>query len=175
MLPDTPLTDGQVLLRPWRPEEAGWYVAQSRDAEILRWTNESPTLDEATARAAIEDMLATRAHAGLVITDAATGALLGNAGLARDVGAAVGKLAYWVAPAARGRGVATRAVRLLIDWAWQCELDRVELWAHLDNVGSQRVAERAGLHRERVEQGGKQVKGETWDVVHYGLARPAGT
>jgi hypothetical protein len=34
------------------------------------------------------------------------------------------------------------------------------------------VAERAGLHRSRVEPAGQQVKGETWDVVWYALDRP---
>jgi RimJ/RimL family protein N-acetyltransferase len=100
-------------------------------------------------RAAIEDMLTTRAHAGLAITDAATGALLGNAGLA--VGEpGVGEISYWVAADARGRGAATRAVRLLVDWAWQCGLRRVQLHARVENVGSQRVAEKAGLRRVRV-------------------------
>lgn len=172
MLPDTPLSDGVVSLRPWSSDDAEWYVQRSRDPEIQRWTNEPPDLDAAAARAAIADMLATRAHAGMVITDAATGELLGNAGLAPTDGASTGKIAYWVAAEARGRGVAARAVRLLTAWAWDCGLDRLELWAHVDNVASQRVAERAGFRRERVERAGKVIKGETWDVVWYALDRP---
>jgi RimJ/RimL family protein N-acetyltransferase len=170
MLPDAPLTDGVVTLRPWRPEEADWYAAQTADPEIQRFTAEQPDLAPATVRAAIEEMLATRAHAGLVITDAVTGALLGNAGLAPGDDPGVGQLAYWVAATARGRGVATRAVRLLVDWAWRCGMHRVRLWAHVENVGSQRVAERAGLHRDRLESG-RRVKDESWDVVWYDLAR----
>lgn len=173
MLPDIPLTDGIVCLRQWGPDDADWYVERSRDAEIQRWTNEPPDLTVDAARSAFEELLRTRAHAGLVITDAATGERLGNAGLAPAGDARTGKLAYWVAAEARGRGVATRAVRLLTDWAWRCGLDRVELWAHVDNVGSQRVAERAGLRRARVEPAGQVVKGETWDVVWYELDRPA--
>jgi RimJ/RimL family protein N-acetyltransferase len=172
VLPDVPLTDGVVTLRPWRPDEADWYAAQTVDPEIQRFTAELPDLAPAAVRDAIEDMLAARAHAGLVITDAATGELLGNAGLAAGEEPGVGHLSYWVAAPARGRGVATRAVRLLVDWAWRCGMRRVRLWAHVDNVGSQRVAERAGLHRERVETG-HPVKDETWDIVWYDLARSA--
>lgn len=172
MLPDSALTDGIVTLRHWHPDDAEWYVEQSRDAEIQRWTNEPPDLTVAYVREVIEELLRTRAHAGLAITDAATGELLGNAGLAPGDEPGTGKLAYSVAPAARGRGVATRAVRLLVEYAWELGLDRVELWAHVGNVGSQRVAERAGLHRDRVEPAGKEVKGETWDVVWYALDRP---
>jgi ribosomal-protein-alanine N-acetyltransferase len=174
VLPDVPLTDGTVTLLPWRSEHAQWYVEQSVDADIQRFTNEPPDLDAAAVRGAIEEMHRTRAHAGMVITDAVTGKLLGNAGLAPGDDGDTGKIAYWVAAGARGRGAASRAVRLLTDWAWECGLRRVELWAHVDNVASQRVAERAGLRRERVEPAGRVVKGETWDIVWYGLERPAG-
>jgi RimJ/RimL family protein N-acetyltransferase len=47
----------------------------------------------------------------------------------------------------------------------------VRLWAHLDDVGSQRVAERAGPRRGHVETG-HPVKNEAWDIVWYDLARP---
>lgn len=173
MLPDVPLTDGVVTLRPWRVEEADWYVAQVSDPPIQRFTGEPPDLTPAAVRAAIADMLATRAHAGMAITDAATGELLGNAGLAPKE-AGLGEVSYWVSAPARGRGAATRAVRLLVDWAWECGLRRVQLHTRADNVGSQRVAERAGFCRDRVELAFRVVKGESWDVVWYGLERPAG-
>jgi RimJ/RimL family protein N-acetyltransferase len=47
---------------------------------------------------------------------------------------------------ARGRGVATRAVRLLSDWAVrELGLTRVEILVHEDNAPSLRVAEKAGF------------------------------
>ena len=116
MLPEIPLDDGVVTLRPWRVEEADWYVAETADPEIQRFTTEPPDLDPAAVRAAIEDMLASRGHAGLVITDAVTGQLPSNAGLAPGPDAGVGEVSYWVAAGARGRGVATRAVPL-VGWA----------------------------------------------------------
>ena len=168
--PDGPLTDGVVTLRPWAPEDAPWYVEQARDPEILRFTAEPADLDEPAVRTAIEEMLRTRVAYGVVVTDAATGELLGNAGLApaKDDPDA-GSLAYWLAPAARGRGAATRAVRLLVDWAREIGMTRVELWAHLDNVDSQRVAERAGFTRGRVVED-HVVKGESWRIVYYDLS-----
>jgi RimJ/RimL family protein N-acetyltransferase len=171
VLPDSPLTDGRVLLRPWQLEDADWYVRAARDPEILRWTNERPDLTAEQVREAIAAMHATRGHAGMLVTAAATGERLGNAGLAPgDPG--VGRIAYWVAAEARGRGVATRSVRLLVEHAWRLGLRRVELWAHVDNQASQRVAERAGLRRDRVQRGLVTSKG-AWDVVWYGLDRPS--
>ena len=62
-----------------------------------------------------------------------------------------GEIGYIVGPAARGRGVATRALQLLTDWGFSSlGLLRIELWIEPTNVGSERVAERAGYAREGV-------------------------
>jgi RimJ/RimL family protein N-acetyltransferase len=171
-MPPAPLSDGTVTLRAWRPEDADWYAEQSREAEIQRFTTESPDLDAQTVRDAIERFAAAGTHASLVITDAGSGALLGNIGLAPgdDVGTA--SLSYWVAAAVRGRGVASRSVRLLVDWGWQLGLDRIELYAHVENIGSRRVAETAGFRFIRVEPAAKTVKGRRWDVAWYAVDRP---
>jgi RimJ/RimL family protein N-acetyltransferase len=52
------------------------------------------------------------------------------------------ELGYMVAPAARGRGVATEALRLLTEWAFGLGMLRAELHISVDNVASKRVAER---------------------------------
>jgi RimJ/RimL family protein N-acetyltransferase len=61
------------------------------------------------------------------------------------------ELGYVVAPEARGRGVARRALQLLTEWAFS-ELGalRIELRIAVDNRASSRVAERAGYVREGV-------------------------
>jgi RimJ/RimL family protein N-acetyltransferase len=61
------------------------------------------------------------------------------------------ELGYVVAPSARGRGVATDALRLLTEWAFS-ELDalRIELWIDVLNEPSKRVAQRSGYVREGV-------------------------
>jgi RimJ/RimL family protein N-acetyltransferase len=62
-----------------------------------------------------------------------------------------GEIGYVVGRAARGRGVATRALRLLTDWGFsQLRLKRIELWIDVSNSGSERVAERAGYVPEGV-------------------------
>lgn len=61
------------------------------------------------------------------------------------------ELGYIVAPSARGRGVATEALRLLTHWAFE-ELDmlRLELLIGSANEPSKRVAERNGYRREGI-------------------------
>jgi RimJ/RimL family protein N-acetyltransferase len=56
-----------------------------------------------------------------------------------------------VAPEARGRGVARRALELLTDWTFsELGVERIELRIAADNPASSRVAERAGYVREGV-------------------------
>jgi RimJ/RimL family protein N-acetyltransferase len=63
-----------------------------------------------------------------------------------DRAAGTGEIGYWVAREARGRGVASRAVRLVRDWAASAlGLTTIEIEAHEDNLGSQAVARAAGF------------------------------
>ncbi len=60
-----------------------------------------------------------------------------------------GEIGYWTAPAARRRGVASRAVALLRDWAAaEPGLTLIEILVHRDNVASHGVPPRAGFERE---------------------------
>lgn len=62
-----------------------------------------------------------------------------------------GEIGYVTGAAARGKGVATRTLRLLTDWGFsQLGLERIELWIDVTNKGSERVAERAEYVREGV-------------------------
>jgi RimJ/RimL family protein N-acetyltransferase len=58
------------------------------------------------------------------------------------------EIGYCVLAAARGRGVATEALRRVTDWAFAQGVLRTELIISPDNVGSKRVAERAGYTYE---------------------------
>ena len=81
------------------------------------------------------------------ILDEGDGRFLGFAAAVRiEPEAQTAELGYMVAAPARGRGVASAALRELSDWAFR-ELGalRLELLIGVDNVGSRRVAERAGF------------------------------
>ncbi len=58
-------------------------------------------------------------------------------------------LGYWLVPSARGRGLASRAVRVLVRWALaEVGLARVEAFVEPSNAASMRVLESAGFQRE---------------------------
>jgi RimJ/RimL family protein N-acetyltransferase len=60
---------------------------------------------------------------------------------------------YWLARQARGRGVATRALRLIVDWTLATtSIIRCELYTDVDNERSGRVALRAGFEVEGIRR-----------------------
>jgi RimJ/RimL family protein N-acetyltransferase len=144
------LRDGDLVLRPKRLEDVDAITAACQDPEIPRWTLVPSPYTRADAEAFLvrsAEEEAAGASANLLAVDAHDGTLLGSfsvMGLDREPG--YGEIGYWVAAEARGRGVATRAVRLLSEWAVrELGLTRLELLAHKDNAPSRRVAEKAGF------------------------------
>ena len=53
---------------------------------------------------------------------------------------------YWVAKHARGEGVATSALEMMCQWAFQTlDLSAIVLYTLIGNCASQRVAEKSGF------------------------------
>lgn len=83
-------------------------------------------------------------------------------------------IGYWVLGRARGRGLATRAVVLLVRWAIEdTGMGRIEALVEPDNVPSQRVVEHAGFHREGHLRAylDLQPDGRRGDALVYSLLR----
>jgi RimJ/RimL family protein N-acetyltransferase len=175
-LPDPPLRDGDISLRPWRPDDVPAIVAACQDPEIPRWTLVPSPYSEDDARLWLAAQSAARRggrRVELAIVDGAD-RLLGSIAIARSADARAGEVGYWVAAEARGRGIATRAVRMLAGWAFaQLGLERIELLAEPGNRASQRVAEAAGFTRERLLVAHREQKGSLRDFYLYALARSA--
>src|SRR5256714_5440219 len=62
------------------------------------------------------------------------------------------ELAYLAREAGRGRGLMTRAVRLLCDTLLDAGVGRLEVRTHPDNEASQRLGERCGFRQEGRER-----------------------
>ena len=82
--------------------------------------------------------------------------------------AKTGELAYVVAPEARGRGLAPRALRVVGEWAFaELGLQRLQLRIEPENEVSHAVALRAGYQREGTLRSAFVVRGRRADVVMY--------
>jgi RimJ/RimL family protein N-acetyltransferase len=150
MAPDVPrLDDGVVALRLPARGDIDAIVEACQDPEIPRWTRVPKPYTREHAVEFLERSARTwkqGTDAPFVIVDSDTGELLGAVGIHRlggeDNGPEVG---YWLKREARGRGIATRALRLVTDWARRTSGARILLQADVRNVASRRVAEKAGF------------------------------
>jgi RimJ/RimL family protein N-acetyltransferase len=141
-----------------------------QDPEIPRWTSVPSPYGDQDARAFIAStMSAGRPELSLAVEDCSSGALIGAVGL-RLPAPGVGEVGYWVAAPARGRGVATRAVRLVCAWAFEkLPLARIQLHTLPGNEASERVAERAGFTREGLLRSFAEMKGKRVDITMFSL------
>jgi [ribosomal protein S5]-alanine N-acetyltransferase len=171
--PEPPLGDGAVALRPWEPGDLEAMVTICRDPDVARYTRVPDPYSKADARAWMDAQPARLAEGdgvALAIVEGG-GAAVGSVGLRVDPSDRdIAEAGYMVAPAARGRGVATTALRLVSRWGLRdLDLARVQLSTHVDNAASQRVAERAGFRREGVLRAWEEIRGARIDLVMYSL------
>jgi RimJ/RimL family protein N-acetyltransferase len=139
-------SDAGVHLRSWQTADAEWYVG-ARDEEVFRWTTERRVLTVAETEAAIQAVNDSDRVFSFAIVETKGNEILGSISLVRDEdNAATGEAMYWLTASARGRGIATKALRLLCRWAFADEeFNRILLKAHAGNLRSHRVAERVGF------------------------------
>ena len=147
--PDPPLSDGVITLRAKARTDVDALTAACQDPEIPRWTLVPFPYrreDALSWLAATELELDAGFAINWLAVDEADRLLasIGLMGIDREQG--TGEIGYWVAREARGRGVATRAVRLVCDWAAsELGLTTLELVIHEHNAPSHAVARAAGF------------------------------
>ncbi len=170
-VPDQPtLTDGTVVLRPWRDDDVEAARVQ-HDEEMAYWfefPRVVPTSER--MREAIDEWRQHYADDRRIVSFAVErdGAIVGSAEV-RQTAEGNGLLSWALYPEHRGRGTAVRGVRLLVAYAFdQLGLPRVEAYVHPDNTRSLRVATRAGLRREGVVRGRAPFHGDPADAVLLG-------
>ncbi|HEX6873371.1 MAG TPA: GNAT family N-acetyltransferase [Micromonosporaceae bacterium] len=148
------IRDAGLVIRPWQAGDADAVWRACQDPDIQRWTN----VPRPYLREHAEGFVTThteRAWAGggdapLGVFDANSGELLGAHGLISRSGH-VAEIGYWVAPWARGRGVATAATRAVATWCLDVLGVRRLVWrAEVGNHASRLVAERVGFRLEGV-------------------------
>lgn len=121
--PEVGISDGAVLLRPWRDSDVPQMVAACSDPEIPLWTAVPDPYTEKDARAWVRGKPVAVEPPGDRISFAVADAeddsrLLASMSIQRVFRGGNGEIGYWAAPWARGRGVTTKAVRLLARWSF---------------------------------------------------------
>lgn len=163
-----------VVLQPWETSMADRLVVAANDREIARYMRDSfpqpYTADDAGHWLAIaRDEIPVMNYA-VVFEDELVGGVGGTALEAEETG--VVEISWWLNPHYWGRGITTAAVRALIDEMFtRSGVER--LWATVmaPDVGSCRVAEKAGMHLEGVASLHYLKAGVRHDRLNYGLIR----
>jgi RimJ/RimL family protein N-acetyltransferase len=172
--PDPPLEDDVVALRGWRTTDAPDITRMFQDRTALEWTRAPAPYREGDARQWLASLPAQMRRGDalpLAVTDPADGSLLASIEL-RMRGEGRAELGYVVAAWARGRGVGTRALRMLAQWAFETlRLERLELLVQPGNEASLALGERVGFTREGLLRSHSLVRGERKDMVMMSLLR----
>jgi RimJ/RimL family protein N-acetyltransferase len=172
--PEPPLSDGVVSLRRWHgQDDVAWVHEGVLDPDVPRFTSIPPdhTVEGVAAwLAGREADFVMGRQAAFAVVDAVTGDPLGSIGVVRadihDPGCA--EVGYWVVRAARGRGVATRAVRLIVPWAFETmAIGRMQLTVNEDNLPSRRVAAKSGFREEGLLRALREHQGGRVDLLMY--------
>jgi RimJ/RimL family protein N-acetyltransferase len=83
------------------------------------------------------------------------------------------EIGCWLEPSATGRGLITKAVRVLIDWALVTRgLHRVEWHCRPDNVQSSNVARRLGMTLDGTMRASYPWKGIRHDTEVWSMLAP---
>lgn len=185
MPPETPpiLSDGRLTLRPPASSDALDILEGCQDPEIIRWTTVPSPYDISDARTFLNDRLTPTQwwrNPTWVITEA-DNRWIGTVDLRPD-GAGAAEIGYMIAPAQRGRGVGTAAIRLACTWALtQWGLEVITWKALLGNEASRALARRVGfrIHSEPLRLGlahrGERVDSWYGELLASDLAPPAAT
>lgn len=156
--PPTPLlSDGVVTLRTWgKKGDVEAITTACNDRTIAEFLDMIPSpYTEEDAReyiASCRDGWANGTLTNFAITETASGEPVGSIGVRwLDPEQGVAEVGYWVAAGARGKGVCTRALRLVTRWVIEEHgVERVQLRADEQNPASRKVAENAGFTQEGI-------------------------
>ncbi len=173
----TGLTEGSILIRPFRAgdEDALYEAVRESMAEVsvwLPWCHSDYSIEES------REFIASRELASqgdewysFGIFDKDSGRFLGGVGI-NFINRVhrLANLGYWVRTSAAGHGVATTATRLAARFGFEeVGLQRIEIVAAVDNIASQRVAEKSGAKREGLLRKRLWFRGRSLDAVLFSL------
>jgi RimJ/RimL family protein N-acetyltransferase len=168
-----------LRLEPFTAAHLPEFTVLARDPDVLRFTRfPDPPQDAFPAQwlARYEAGREDGTKEAFAILGAGGGSALLGVALAVEIdrAARAAELGYLTGPAARGRGIATEALRQLTRWARDEQgLQQLTLIIDAENAGSRKVAERAGYALVRVDRDAEIKPGRRGDLVVYELPADA--
>jgi len=175
------LTTARLRLRPLRDDVAAAIAAGAGDHRVARYLLQVPSpYPLSLARRWLRHRRewwsqgrgVTFAICAVPPTDDAPDDLIGTTSLRRFVRDRRAELGYWLIAPVWGRGLATEAVRAVIDYGF-VGLGLARIYAQVlgGNVASERVLDKLGMQREGLKRQHVRKGRKLCDVSIYGLLR----
>jgi ribosomal-protein-serine acetyltransferase len=169
--------DGAELrpLEPWRAEEYLAHMDRGREFIGQYVALATAATDVDSARAFLQSYADKQARdGGRIYGIWLDGTLVGGV-LFRiwDTASGACEAGCWLEPSAAGRGLVTRAARVIIDWAvYERGMHRVEWQVASGNTASINVAKRLGMVREGVLRESYPYRGVRHDMEVWSVLAP---
>lgn len=174
---DVELIEGPIVIRTFRADDVNALFEAVREsiAEVgrwLPWCHENYSIEE-TRQFILSRASSSQADEwySFGIFEHDGGRFLGGVGI-NFINRVhqLANLGYWVRTSAAGRGSATIATRAVAKFGFEnLGLQRIEIVSAVDNIASQRVAEKAGATREGVLRRRLLINGKSLDAVMFSL------
>ena len=169
-------TDGRVVVRALEEQDIESYIAAfAGDDSLLNLIG----WEDVPSRERVERWLAEHwdpppmREWEFVVADAETDAFLGAIMLhSCDWKNQRAEVGFWLAADARGRGIGSAALDLVLDWAFGVlGLDRIEMTALPENEDVPRIAKKFGFAYEGCLRKRNYERGRRVDLLIWGLLR----
>ena len=163
------LSDGRLVVRPYRPDDAPAVAAMCQDETALRWlpmpdpyqlSDAGEWIGDAERRWREDHM------ASWVACEAGAGEILGSTSVRVDAKSESGDIGYLVEREPRRRGVATGMIALLVGWCFdELGLGRLQIRCDPRNEESRRTILRSGFQIEGLLRSETIIRGERTDSL----------
>lgn len=162
-------------LREWRMGDVESLVRHANNIKVWRNLHDAFPHPYTRADAEVWIQQTSRVPAGVIYAIVVDGEAVGGIGITpmsyeHRRTAAIG---YWLSESYWGRGITTRALRVMTDLAFETfDLARLEAFVFEWNIASTRVLEKVGYTREARMKKRVTKEGRTVDCFLYALIRP---
>ena len=172
MIPRT-INTVRLVLRPWRFEDLPDLLSYATDEEWARFLPVPQPYEESHGRAFIAQQTLRDPEQHLAWAIVHDARVIGGFDLMFRAHGRVAEIGYSIAPSLWNQGLATEAVRGVVDAAFSASptLDRICAYTHAENAPSGRVLEKVGMTAEGTLRQNMMNRGQLFDQRWFGVLR----